>query len=96
MLRNNFTMDTQIKSLCKSIDFHLRNIATIMGYVTLSATEQLIHSLVTWRLDYCNSLLYGSPKYKMNYLQRVQNIAARVVMRCPRRDHITPNLKSRH
>ena len=96
MLDNHFTMDSQIKSLCKSTHFHLRNIAAIQDHLTLSATEQLIHSLVTSRLDYCNSLLYGIPKYKINYLQRLQNIAARVVIRCPRRDHITPHLKSLH
>ena len=77
MLDNHFTMDSQIKSLCKSTHFHLRNIAAIRDHLTLSATEQLIHSLVTSCLDYCNSLLYGIPKYKINYLQRVQNIAAR-------------------
>ena len=94
MFDNHFTMDTQIKSLCKPTHFHLRNIAAIRDDLTLSGTEQLIHSLMTLRLDYYNSLLYRIPKYKINYLQRVQNIAARVVMRCPRRDHITPHLKS--
>ena len=71
-------------------------IAAIRDHLTSSATEQLIHSLVSSRLDYCNSLLYGVQKYKIKYLQRVQNIAARIVTRCPQRDHITPYLQSLH
>ena len=96
MLDSHFTMDTQINHLCRAIHFHLRNIAAIRDHLTSSATEQLIHSLVSLRLDYCNSLLYGVPKYKIKYLQRVQNIAARIVTRCHRRDHITPYLQSLH
>ena len=83
MLDSHFTMDTQINHLCRAIHFHLRNIAAIRDHLTSSATEQLIHSLVSSRLDYCNSLLYGVPKYKIKYLQRVQNIVARIVTRCP-------------
>ena len=96
MLDNHFTMDAQIKHLCRSIHFHLRNIGAIRSLLTVSATEQLVHSLVTSRLDYCNSLLYGIPGYQKDCLQRMQNIAARIVTRCDRRDHITPVLKSLH
>ena len=65
MLDSHFTMDTHINHLCRAIHFHLRNIAAIRDHLTSSATEQLIHSLVSSRLDYCNSLLYGVPKYKI-------------------------------
>ena len=51
-----------------------------------------MHSLVTSRIDYCNSLLYGVPEYKTDRLQRVHNIAARIVTRS-NPDHITPLLK---
>ena len=47
-------------------------------------------------LDYCNSLLYGSPKYLIKQLQRVQNAAARVVTVSPKFCHITPVLKNLH
>jgi len=96
MLDGQFSMDTQIGHLCRSIHFHIRNIGAIRSLLTRSATEQLVHSLVTSRLDYCNSLLYGIPGYQKDRLQRMQNIAARIVTRCDRRDHITPVLKSLH
>ena len=96
MLDSPFTMDTQINSLCRATHFQLRNIAAIWYHLRTLATEQPIHSLVSLRLDYCNSLLYGVPKYKINYLQRVQNIAVRIVTRCSWWDHITPYLEYLH
>ena len=47
-------------------------------------------------LDYCNSLLYGIPKYQLNRLQKVLNAAARVVCLVPKFDHITPTLMRLH
>jgi len=72
-------MDIQVKHVCRSVNFHLRNIRMIRDLLTPEATAQLVHSLITSRLDYCNSLLYGLPDVRTGPLQRVQNIAARLV-----------------
>ena len=61
-----------------------------------SATAQLIHALITSKIDYCNALLYGIHDNKMKRLQRIQNIAARIVAKCPKSCHITPVLKDLH
>ena len=53
-------------------------------------------SIVTTRLDYCNSLLYGSSKKNLANLQRVQNSLARVVSQVPKLTHASPLLKSLH
>ena len=45
--------------------------------LTYDACSQLIHALVTVRIDYCNSLLYGLPDQSINRLQRIVNTAAR-------------------
>ena len=52
-------LDYNISSVCKSTFFHLRNIGGIRSILSNDACAQLIHSLVTVRLDYCNSILYG-------------------------------------
>ena len=54
-----------------------------------NATAQLIHALISIRLDYCNSILYNLPKNSILRLQRIQNQAARILTKTPRRDHIT-------
>ena len=48
------------------------------------------------RLDYCNSLLSGCPKYLLYKLQKVQNNTARLIFRTTRSAHITPMLHSLH
>ena len=53
------SLDKQINSICKSAFSHLRSIGSIRNILTDDACSQLIHSLVTVRTDYCNSLLYG-------------------------------------
>ena len=83
----------QVKSICCSAHFHIRNINAIRHLLTLTAAGQIVHSLVTSHLDYCNALLHRVPASRIKPLQRVQNIAARVVTLCLRTDHIEPILK---
>lgn len=51
--------------------FHLKNIAYLRLTFTFSAAETLIHAFVTFRLDYCNSLLCGSLSKVLSKLQYI-------------------------
>ena len=55
-----------------------------------------MYSLVKSRMDYGNCLLHGIPDCLINKLQRVQNAAAQLVVRCHRWDHNTPVPKQLH
>lgn len=93
---NKLTMNLHISNLCRNMMFHLRKIGSIRSILSENAAAQLVHSLITSKLDYCNSLLYGLSDSQINRLQRIQNVAARIVSCCPKYSHMTPILHQLH
>ena len=89
-------MHENIRFLCRSSFLALRSIASVRSYVTESTSTQLVSSFITSRLDYCNALLAGFPLIESGRIQRIQNNAARLVMRKSKRTHITPVLQHLH
>ena len=67
-----------------------------LAFHILSGCATKVACFVTCRIDYCNSLLYGLPDYQLAKLQRVQNLAARLVYRESKFCHINPLLKKLH
>ena len=90
------TIEPQIADVCKSAYYHLRRINKIRKYLTMDSTKTLVHSLVTGRLDYCNSLYSGLTSKATHRLQLAQNSAARVITKTNRHHHITPILHELH
>lgn len=78
----------------------LCQLSRIRRYITDGACQLAVLSLVTSRLDYCNSLLAGIQGSQLDRLQRIQNRAARLITRprVPRGQiiHITPFLQHLH
>ena len=92
----NLDMSSHISKQCASAFYHLHNISRIRRFLSTDTTKALVHALVTSRLDYCNSLLYGLPASHLNKVQRVLNAAARLVCRAPRYCRKTPLLYELH
>ncbi len=92
----HFTMEKQVNATVKSCYYNIGNIGKIRGYIDEDACKTLVRALVTSRLDYANSLYVGLPQFLLHHLQLVQNTAARLITRTPRRDHIKPVLYQLH
>jgi len=93
---STLSMIPHINSSARSANYHLRNIGRVRKFLTKAATEQLVHSLVTCRLDYGNALLVNVPKCHLSKLQTVQNTAARIITGTTKYEHIMPLLRSLH
>ena len=85
-----------IKHLCRILFCQLRRLGKIRPFLSTDAANKLAVSFVLTRLDYCNSLLAGLPDNKLNKLQRIQNHAARIVLRKPRHVSATSLLRTLH
>jgi len=85
-----------VKYVCSSCYFHLHNISAIRDSLTRDATEKIVHAFVTSRLDFNNSLLYLLPKKYLARLQRIQNTAARIVVKAPKYSSISSILQALH
>ena len=77
---SDMSFTDQINSLSKSCHFHIRDIRRIRHLPPLSAATALANSLVSSKLDYCNSLYNGIAQANLNKIQRIQNTLARIVL----------------
>ena len=74
----------------------MRDLRRIRRHLDLDSAILLATALVSSRLDYCNSLLYGIADIDLTRLQRVQNQLARLVTKSPTFTHSLPLLPSLH
>ena len=91
----HLTMKTHVSNLVRSANFELRRISFIRHLLSTDATKTLVSAIILSRLD-CNSLLFDCPQYLLSKQQKVQNNAARLVLRVSKTDHISPHLASLH
>ena len=92
----HLTMNALVSNIARTCYFELRRLAYICRFLTSTATATLVSAFVLSRIDYCNSLLFGPTHDVTSHLQRIQNYAARVIMRLPMSSSITIHLKSLH
>ena len=88
--------DNHISSITKTSFWHLRVIWGIRRYLDNDSLLTLVDAFITSKLDYCNSLLTGLPKYLVKRLQIVQNAAPRSVSGSKKYEHISPVLHQLH
>ena len=74
----------------------LKNVRSIRKFLTPDAAAILIHSIVTSKLDQCNSLLFNVSSTNLSKLQRIQNFALRTVLNLHPRSHVTQHYHDLH
>ena len=92
----HLTKNAHVTNIARTCFFELHRLAYIGRFLTSAATATLVSAFVLSRIDYCNSLLFGSTHDVTSHLQRIQNYAARVILRLPMSSHISTHLKSPH
>ena len=90
------TMNAHVSNIARTCYFELRRLASIRRFLTSTATATLVSAFALSRIDYCSSLLFGSTHDVTSHLQRIQNYAARVILRLPKSSCTTIHLKSLH
>ena len=90
----HLTMNAHVSNIVQTCYLELHRLASIRRFLTNTAT--LVSAFVLSRIDYCNSLLFGSTHDVTSHLQRIQNYAARVILRLSKSSSITIHLKSLH
>ena len=87
------SVDNQGKASIKACNYHIHALRHVCRGLTLESAKLIALGLVTSRLDYCNSLLYGTSKSSLNKLQHVQSDLARGVLQVAWNSSSGPLLK---
>ena len=74
----------------------LKNVRSIRKFLTPDAAETLIHSIITSKLDQCNSLLFNVSSSNLKKLQRIQDFALRTVLNLPSRSPLSQHFLDLH
>ena len=56
----HLTMNAHVSNIARTCYFELCRLASIRGFLTSTTTATLVSAFVLSRIDYCNSLLFGS------------------------------------
>lgn len=95
-LDRHLTFNAHVQSVCKSAQYHTRALRHIRSSLTMDMARTVASALVNSRLDYANSVLYGTTESNILKLQRAQNALARVVTYARRTEHVRPVLQQLH
>ena len=79
LISADLTFDQHVTAVSGQCFHQLRQLRSVRQSLDAASITTLIHAFVSSRVDYCCSLLIGSPRSVTDKLQRVLNAAARVI-----------------
>ena len=83
-----------ILNVCRSCYFQLRQLRVVRRSLSPGVLRTRLHSFVSCRLNYCNSLKAGLSLCDIQRLQSVQNAAARLFGGVSKRGSVVPVLRN--
>ena len=95
-----FTLDchlatnAHVSNIARTCYIELCRLTSICRFLTSTATVTLVSAFALSRIDYSNTLLFGSTHDMTSHLQQIQNYATRVILCLPKSSSITTHLKS--
>ena len=90
------TLDNQVSEICRQCNFHRRALRHVRPTLSRNTAATLACSIVQSRLDYCNSVFYGTSGSNVEKLQTIQNKLTRVVCGVSRLRSIKEMLTTLH
>ena len=79
-LDSTLKLKEHVKIKCKAAMLNLLMSKATRKFLTKEVSTKAVIALVMSHLDYANSKLVGLPKTSISLLQRVQNMAAKIVL----------------
>jgi len=84
-------MKQHVAKVAATCFYHLRR-----RHVSADVTTHLVLAFITFKLDYCNSVLAGVQQTTLEPLQWVQNAVVRLIFELELREHVTVELLQLH
>jgi len=74
-------MNKHVANTAAICNTYIRSLRHFLSSLTTQAAVFIACSVINTRLDYCNSLLYGTSAQNIAKLQRIQNNLARTMLK---------------
>ena len=75
------TLKEHIKMKSAKVAYNLHTVCELRNVLSKHTTKSLVYAIVSSHMDYCNSVMTGLPMETLKPLQRIQNLAAKLVCR---------------
>ena len=96
MKKDYCNLQAHISHIRQKCYFELRKISQFRPFINEKSSTQLVISLVISKIDYCNCLFYRMSEDNFHRLQLLQNHAARIITKAPKRSDSSLLLKKLH
>lgn len=88
MLQQNMKMTAHIDYISKKIAKKIGFLASISRKLTMTSRITIYKSIIAPHFEYCASIVYTCNKEEISRLQKQQNKAMRIILRCKKRTKI--------